>query len=447
MSYQGAMQVLQKNLFDYVRGRGVRHEIIAAVLAARQFNQFITEADTGNGPGKVRTLKINYYAPICDDSGTCNADLCSGGTAVPPSQAFFDMEECTASPVFLINKDDLRYIDGRYTFSDNARSIIYAHLATAQRKFATALAAKLVANVGLQPNGNATTMLPWVDNNTGALNPVGLWEVERAYRDTGYSNPFIVGGQNVWYWQKATEIAGLNALGQNLARLDRTNAYYDTLIDTAFADSSVSHVLSFDPQMLKFVSFSENAGMFATDLNSIDDLDTMYQRGGTDYIEGVMYDPTYGILWDLNATYDKCDKVFRFQYQLKWDIWFMPDAVCNIQGVNGIFHFTTCAPVMVDCPTGSPITPASAGNFDALVTGNVDFPLFVHELSVANQTTQPNVTVANITELNTLMNAEINGYTFTVAGADIRYNGYSAVSGTINGGASADGYDLTWVAA
>jgi hypothetical protein len=445
MSYANAMRYLQKNLFDYVRGRGVRHEVIAALLRAREFNQFITEADLGNGAGKARTLKINYYAPICDTSGTCNTSVCEGGTAVPPKQAFFDIEECTASPVFLINKDDLRYIDGEYTFSDNARSIIYAYMNTAQKNLATAMLAKLVANVGLQPNGNATTLLPWVDKNTGAINPIGLWEVERAYRETGYgANPFIVGGQDVFYWQKATDIAGLNAQGQNLAQLGRTNAYYEPLTDAAFADTAYSHILAFDPQVLKFVSFSENAGMFATDLNSIGDLDTMYQRGGTDYIEGILVDPIYGIIWDLNAKYDPCDKVFRFQFQLKWDIYFMPEAVCNIQGVNGIFHFTTCAPTITECPTGSPVTPASSDTFDA-PTGDIDFPLYIGELQVGNQTTQPNASgIDNITELVALMNAEIAGYTFSVSGTDIRYTGYKAITGSINGGAANGGYDLTW---
>lgn len=438
MSYANAMRYLQKNLFDYVRGRGVRHEVIAAMMQARQFNQFITEADLGNGPGKKRQLKINYYAPICDTSGTCDDNLCTGGTAVPPSQAFFEMNECTASPVFLINKDDLRFIDGEYSFSQNAQSIIFAYLNTAQKNLATAILAKLVANVGLQPNGNATTLLPWIDKNTGAINPIGLWEVERAYRDTGYgSNPFIVGGQDVFYWQKATEIAGLNALGQNLAQLGRTNAYHETLTDAAFADPTYNHVISFDPQVLKFVTFSENAGMFATDLDKITDMDTMYARGGTDYIEGTLVDPTYGLIWDLNATYDKCDKVFRFQFQLKWDIYFLPEAVCNIQGVNGIFHFTTCAPTITECPTGSPVVPASASNFDletSTIFGSPACPIFVASLTVGNQTTQPNATVENVTELAAMLNEHINGYTFTVVGTEIRYNGYSAVTGNINGG-------------
>jgi hypothetical protein len=448
MSYANAMRYLQKNLFNFVKGRGVRHEVIAAMLQARQFNQFITEQDLGNGPGKARQLKINYYAPICDTSGTCGADLCSGGTAVPPSQAFFQMQECTASPVFLINKDDLRYIDGDYSFSDNAQSIIFAYLATAQKNLATAILAKLVANVGLQPNGNATTLLPWVDKNTGAMNPIGLWEVERAYRDTGYgTSPFIVGGQDVFYWQKATEIAGLNAQGQNLARLDRTNAYHETLVDAAFADPTYNHIISFDPQVLKFVTFSENAGMFATDLDKITDMDTMYARGGTDYIEGTLVDPVYGLIWDLNAVYDKCDKVFRFQFQLKWDIYFMPEAVCNIQGVNGIFHFTTCAPTITECPTGSPVTPASTSTFDletSTIFGSPAVPVYVGSLTVGNITTQPNATVANATEFTAMLNAEIPGYTFSLVGTEIRYTGYSAVTGNINGGDASGGYDLVW---
>lgn len=128
----------------------------------------------------------------------------------------------------------------------------------------------------------------------------------------------------------------------------------------------------------------------------------------------------------------------------------MPPSVCNIQGVNGIFHFTTCAPTITECPTGSPVTPASASNWDletSDIFGSPAVPVYVGSLTVGNITTQPNATVANATELTAMLNAEIPGYTFTLVGTEIRYSGYSAVTGNINGGAAADGYDLVWVAA
>ena len=87
--------------------------------------------------------------------------------------------------------------------------------------------------------------------------------------------------------------------------------------------------------------------------------------GGTDYIEGVMADPLTGLLWDLNVNYDKCNYRWTFQWKLEWDIFVMPPAVCDIPGVNGIFHFTTCPAVQYTCPDGgTPATPASSHTYE-----------------------------------------------------------------------------------
>lgn len=440
MSYQNAFLPIQKNLFDYA-APGVDYEIIHALLSARNFNTTITERDIENGPGKVRPLKINYRPPSCSDDGDCDVDVCGTGVAVPPLQDFFNLSKCTSSRLVSIPENLMRLIDGNWTFTDEAISIIKAELPSVHKKLATQISALMVLNTGLLPDGNATRMLPWVNKNTGELNPVGLWEVERAYRDAGRPAPFIVGSTDVWYWKRAVDIGGLNNLGQDISRLGRANAYYEPLVNAAFGDNTKEHVLTFDPQMLKFMTFSENMGMFATDADRITDLNILYSRGGTDYMRGSLVDPTYGLLWDLNVKYKDCDHVFNIQWQLKWDIFFMPKNVCTIQGENGIYHWTTCAQTIETCPDGSPIEPASTDTFD-LQTSGFTFPMFIHKLQVAGQTTEPNVTVANVTELTALLNAEIQGYTFSVVSSTkIRYTGYSAIAGAIN-----DTLTLTWVA-
>lgn len=431
MSYANAMRYLQKNIFDYARP-GVPYEVISALIAARGFNQYITEADLGNGAGKKRPLKINYSAPICDDDGTCSDNICEAGIKVEPQQAWFEIARCTASAVYTIAKDDLRYIDGEWRFSQDAMRIVRSMLPAVHKKWATELTALLVQNVGLQPNGAESAQLPLVDKNNGTINPMGLWNIEKVYRNTGYSDPFIIGGDDAFYWKRIVNIGGLNELGQNVAQMGRSNVYYEPLVNTAFADPTLEHIITFDPQMLKLVTFSENAGMFATELDSIQDLDTMYARGGTDYIEGILVDPTYGIIWDFNATYDKCEKVFNLQIKLNWDLFFMPAPVCNIQGVNGIYHFTTCLPAAIECPTpASPVSVPSA-TFTWDTSPEVAYPLFVHKLEAAGITTYPDVTVANTAELRTLMTANIPGYVFGGAGTNVTYNGYTEIAGQIN---------------
>lgn len=430
MSYANAMRYLQKNVFDYVRP-GVPYPIISALLAARQFNDTITEQDLGNGPGKKRPLKINYSAPVCEDDGTCSDNICNAGIKVEPKQAWFEITRCTASNVYTIAKDDLRYIDGEWRFSQDAMRIVRSILPAVHKKLATEMVALLVDNVGLQPNGEESTMLPMVDKGNGTINPIGLWEIEKIYRNTGYSNPFIVGGDDVFYWNRIVNIGGLNELGQNIARLGMSNGYYEPLVNTAFADPTQEHAITFDPQMLKLVTFSENAGMFATDLDSIMDMDTMYARGGTDYIEGVLVDPTYGLMWDFNAVYDKCDKVFNLQLKLNWDLFIMPVPVCNIQGVNGIYHFTSCLPPAIECPTpASPISPTqSTFTYDA---SGLTFPLYVNKIELGGITDFPAATVANVAELRTLFNNTLPNYSFAGAGNNVTYSGFSAIGGQIN---------------
>ncbi|WP_276135017.1 hypothetical protein [Polluticoccus soli] len=432
MSFKNAMQSVQKNLLQYAK-QGRPYEVLAAVLAARQFNTSIVETDLHAEEGKKRQLKINYYAPICEDNGTGTENFCDPGNAIAPKQMYFNLDQVTASANYSLNRDDIRMVDGHYSFSDHAKAAINAALPAVRRKLAVQVAELLIANNGILPDGNATRMLPFLDKTQGTVNPMGLWEIERNFRDAGLSNPFIIGGTDVFHWRKAVEIGGVNEKGQNVSQMGRANAYYDSLINDAYGDTSSEHILAFDPQVLKFVSFNRNAGIFATDLQNIDAIDTIYQQGGTDYLHGVMADPVTGLLWDLNISYEKCSFTWMFQWRLEWDIFFMPPAVCNVTGVNGVFHYTTCAPVEYTCPTGgTPATPGTSDTFDWDTNGVIMFPLFINKLELAGQESYPATTVADITELRDLFNDSVTGYVFSVTGTKLRYAGYAGISGQIN---------------
>lgn len=441
MSFKNAMQSTQKSVLQYAK-QGQPYEVLAALLAARDYNTTITETDLQSEAGKKRQLKVNYYPPICTDEGTGNENICDPGTVIEPKQVFFEVSRTTASAVYQLNRDDVRYIDGNYTFSDHAKAAINSALPAVRRKLANEVANLLVASAGLLPDGNDKKMLPFLDKTNGIVNPMGLWEIERTYRDSGFANPFIVGGTDVFHWRKAVEVGGTNEEGQNVSRMGRTNAYYDNLVNDAFADPSTEHIITFDPQMLKFVSFNRNAGIFATELQNIDAIDAIYQRGGTDYIQGVMADPLTGLLWDLNVNYDKCTYSWTFQWKLEWDIFFLPPTVCNIPDVNGIFHFTTCAPVEYECPAGTSVSTPSTSTYEWDTTGEVTFPLYVNKLELAGQTSYPNTTVADVTELKDLFNDNVTGYVFSVDTTKITYTGYSVLAGQIN-----DATDISFTAA
>ncbi len=436
MGFLGAFRYIQKNVFDYTldtKRYGV--ELARAIINARQFNDIITEQDLRAEAGKKRQLKINIIPPICDDDGECTDTVCGAGTVVQPMQEYFDISQCTASAVYQLNKDDIRLIDGEYSFSQYAMSMIRAALPTVREKLASEMAALLVANVGLLPNGNTEQLLPVIDKTNGVVNPMGMWQIQRAYYDSGYTNPFIVGGSDVFFWQQAVGVGGLNAQGQYINQLNVQNLYYDPIINDTFGDTTTEHVISFDPKMLKFVSFNRNAGIFATDRMSIEDLDALYQRGPTDYIHGVIADPLLGLLWDLDVKYDDCEKRWTFQWRLEWDIFFMSPRICNIQGLNSIFHWTTCVQLQPTCETGSPITGPTSSTFAAETSGEITFPAIVQKLQIGNTVVFPPYgegDVANITALKNLLNASQGGIVFSVSGTELRYTGYSGITVTIN---------------
>lgn len=434
MSWINAMRNLQKNVYDYTQDT-IPQEGLLAVLTARTLNTTIQETDLQIQQGKKRQLKINYYAPDCDvvsDSDTIN--VCQAGDVQEPKQMWFEISRATTTKAKSLNKNDIRNDDGNFMFSDHAKFQIRSGLAEARKSLAQDVIDLLAANVGLLPNGEASQLLPMINKSDGTINPMGVWNIERAYRDSGYQNPFIVGGTDVFYWKKAVSIGGINDKGQNLAQMGRTNAYYDTLVNTSFGDNATEHVISFDPQMIKFVSFNNNAGMFATDMKSIDDLDAIYQRGGTDYIEGVMQDPVTGLLWDLYIKYDFCNSRWTWQYQLLWDMFFLPPYLCGKQGVNGIFHWTTCVPLVETCSAGSPLPANTASTFSFDTNGNISFPYIVQTLNIAGIEVKPNQSVANLDALIALMNNSAPApLVFTKSGTEIRYSGFAGITVTLNG--------------
>lgn len=432
MAFQGANLQIQRSLLNRV-GNDTRYTIIDALMDARNQNNSITETDLQYSDGKKRQFKMNYYPVVCDGEGSCDDNVCDTGTTLAPKQQLFSVNRCTASKVWRLAVDDIRLVDDDYTFSDHARAQIASVLSGVRKGLAQDMAAILAANVGCQPNGAATKQLQLTDPLNGSIRPLGLWAIEQTFQDSGMASPFIVGGSDVFTWQKATQIGGLNNAGQETGRFNNANMYYDPLVEGAFADDTTGHIIAFDPQMLKFVTFSRNAGMFATNWTGLEDMDRQFKESKNGKIKGTFIDPVTGLMWDLDIRFQDCDEEhWTFQLRLEWDIFFLPDYVCNIDCVNGIYHFTTCLPAAIECPT--PVEPVIVTPTVYEFTPGGTYPKYIGDLTLGGQSSTPNVTVANITQYAAALTAAMDGYNFTVSGSDIVYTGYNPISGTANNG-------------
>lgn len=456
MAFINAMQAIQKNVWDYARDTK-NINLLLAVIAGSRLNRTIEMTDFGM-MGKLRTLKINFLAPICDDDGTCDPNICNPGRVIEPSQMFFNISQCTASDVYQVNKEDIRFLDGDVTFSDYAKRVVANAMVPVRDKLHAAIAAELVGEVGIIPladgTGVADLLINWVNPENGYLNPQGYNTIQRSFADGGFSsNPIIVGGPTVDDWKRNRAIATANNFGQMLERLQSgDNAWYDPIIPTTFADSQYDHILAYDPEVLKFVNFSMNSGIFQTDLNSINDINRLYWRGSESLIEGTIIDPRTGLLWDLEIHYDVCLKAWKIQWQIRWDIFFMPPRQCNIQGVNGIYHFLACLAPAVECPTPAVLSPISTDqDFEYQTSGQIDYTYFIQKLQVGSLVKEFEGLnqVDNIAELVTMLNDFLFplGIVLTANGTILEYTGTSPITILINGGATNDGETFTFVAA
>lgn len=451
MSYLNSNQQIQKFVLGY-GNRNRTYKVINAVLESSNANTAIKAIDSGwlnNGPGKLRTAKVTYRPILCDQTGDCNATLCSEGTPVEPKQVNYSLTRCTSSPVYAIDKDDIRMLDTGWDFSTNALDIIGSALPDIRRQHATALLTLLSTYAGCHVDGQPRRRVNLSNPTNGFINPTGKYQIEREFTDGGFEMPFILGNYEVDNWIKGTrDIGGLNAGGQQIGRLGSTNMYYDGLVDNVLTAENGGNVLAWDPRMLKYVSFSKNSGIFSTGLASIEDIDRMYQRGGTNYIEGSFYDDVTGLIFDFYARYDECNERFTFQIKHLWDLLQMPEVACNeAECVNGIFWYNTCPEVLADCPTGDPVVNPLASSGYQNTPGDI-YPFNIYNLEVDGRTTTPpNIPIEDIDDLIAALNDGSGTVGFFKSTTNIRYRGYNAITVKINGGASEGGIDLAFTLA
>lgn len=398
----------------------------------------ITSANFTLEPGKKRVFRLSFLPPLCGQTGNCNTNPCDmTGDKVEMVQRSYEITECIASPVYRLAKDDVRLLDNQWNFSETFRQIILSAMPDMRRRIATAMTTKLYAMAGVHLNGNATKRITTTNASNGVVNPIGRYDIEREYLDGGLGSPYLLGGQEVYNWQNMVSIGGMNASGQNIGALSTNHSYYDEgLSDTVKGDTSNGGwVLSIDPQTFKFVTYSDNSGIFTTGLVGMNDIDKLYKVNGfANLLEGNYYDPVTGLVFDLYIKYD-CG-YWDLVLKLNWDFLLLPNVACNAQGVNGIMMWRTCPPVLAPCPSGSPLPSPTTPVLYSWTPTMADIPsvstVDIGGVSWVSQTPVPTPTIAALCAV--LNDAYGAGKTvFTVSTTKIQYTGFSAMTGSING--------------
>jgi hypothetical protein len=432
MSFKGTSLPIGRFVANWGK-RARSYNSAQAIINASRLNQAITVEDLQKEIGKKRQFKLSYYPIVCDVEANNNDTVCDSGERLTPKSIIYQLEQTTKSKVWELAQEDVRVADdGGLTFSEHAKTQIASTMPAMRKLLASQMLTLIIANVGVLPDGNTSRRLSFSNSTNGAINPIGLFEMQRIFADAGFDMPYAMGGAEIDTWKKGVAIGGVNAQGQRIDQLSTDMLYYDDLVNQVIGDGG-QHVIAWDPSVLKFIPWSKNQGKFATDLKSVDDLDKLFKQSLGGKIKGSFLDPVLGILWDFEAKYDDCDEVWKWQLSLIWDIFFMPDQVCGIQGMNGIMHFTTCPLKIATCPDGDDLpSPASSRTY-SWTPGSI-FPRYIANMELGGFASLPNVNVTSIDDLVAAMNDNSNGIVFSKSGSNIVYTGYTAITGSINDG-------------
>lgn len=446
MAWTDASQLVLKLYTDVPTDERIR--TLQAVISASEKNNVITVKDNGKGPGKKRALKLVYFAPNCNPNTSCSTSICDGEAREPIAEDFV-ISNCISSETYTLDIDNVRQVDdGSFELDDYALNTLKEQMNQVRRGLNAALAAKLVTYQGKFSDNSDIKQIPFVDPQTGSLNPRGYFEIERSVQEIGMKNPYIIGGQDVFMWEKGVMIGGLNQHGQRVDALPYGNAYWDPTIEAAAGDNTKGHIFAFSANAIKLVTYVKNVGQFAnaapTTLDGFNKLSQMF-RSSDSYLRGAVVDPMTGLMYNLSIERIACTDSFNMQVSVEWDLYNLPQMLCNIPGVTGVFHFTTCLPVEALCPSPSqPLPPAPVAYIATVETA--DFPMALTSVTVGASTYPIGATVNNQVQLAAALTTAIPGYHFSGSNTNqtVSFVGYQGLTVNVVVNPTSDNFTLNF---
>lgn len=424
-------------------------EVIIAMINASAENNVLMADEFRYEQGMLREVKISYYPQRCDVvADDCNNNICEAGEVASPVQQWYKLSKCIQTKPQRLYPNDVRYIDGGWSFTRNALEQILASVGALVKELATRLTTDLLAHKGVHQGGSEYgTRINLVNTTDGMITPIGMNTIMKEFAYLAYRNPYIVGSGQVFTYRNFFNIATENTfLGQDFRKAAIPNMYFDTNLDTITATEpgDPETIIAFDPRAVKFITFSQNAGRWATDITSLtpDNMDRMFKNGNESVLLGAFKIPNYPLVFDLDVHKKVCVEdpysktgAFDWRLQLLYDVFYTPIESCNEQGINGIFQYLTCPTVLPACPTGDEPSPNPVATTYAWTPGDI-LPLLISDITINGQTNYPNQQTTTLAQLATLLGAAYGGdYIFTVNGSDIEYTGFKALTGSMNNGA------------
>lgn len=312
-----------------------------------------------NTDGKTAKYAYTYLAPNCTAPTDCAEtpiDICATGNSNNIQTGEATIEQCLSMPALTLTMAQYRDL---CNFGPNEFQTkqIMGRMIQLRAGISDAIATDLCAALGCFSTGVVSKELAMLDPNTRIPNWSADEEIMLDFEDRGVMiKPILIGGRSIRYYQNAIKNGGLNDAGVDLSGMDGMIGFYDNRLNTICEpDANKETLLAITPGVFQVVSFLENVGMFATDfkaaaMNGEGNLLDMFQAGQT-FAHGVIQDPISGWMFDLDAIYVECDKLWTINISTKFDTLVLPLLGCNDACFNGLLKYQLCELGSLTCAT------------------------------------------------------------------------------------------------
>jgi len=328
-------------------------------LAFSQANGAEVQAKMIKANGKKSQYSITYATASCAEPVDCDSFVCGGAgddaTDLTTCDTFTNFD-CKAMPdweVLLI--DNLRDLG-----SLEVIDVFTARLWDQMHKIKNAVAVEEItrqcAGAGCIATGTDTRLLK-LTNALGAPNFSVDSDILADFGDAGFggSIPLLLGNREALKFRKAYQAAGLDQAGLNLDRMTNFPIFYDKNVVAANCAPETDGngvLLAFLPGVYNLLSWSANAGMFASRSNperwdSIDP--TRLIRESATFSHTVVEDPATGMLFDLNIIYDAGCRKWKWHLKTYYKGYNLPLAGCKDDCFTGIIKYDVCPDVAPTC--------------------------------------------------------------------------------------------------
>lgn len=320
------------------------------LLAKSAQNGAQVQAKMIQANGKNSQYSITYATPDCTTPVDCADFSCSGASVADTNLTTcvtFTGFNCVAMPA----RKKLNISSFRDLGSLENQEVFAQKLFSQMQLMKDQISKNLLVDICTVAT-TATSVLKLLHNN--APNFTAETTILADFMDKGFAiEPLLLGNRQVMKFGKAQQASGLNSDGLNLNQMTRFNAFYDkNVISANCAPDEVGNdvMLAIIPQIVNLLSWSENAGIFAS-RQSIDWSNVSIEqlmRAESTYMHTVITDPATGLLFDLDIIYDPACKGLTYHMKSYYKSLILPLQGC-VDGFSGIMKYDICPEGTVTC--------------------------------------------------------------------------------------------------